>query len=84
MRIVSGHIGHGRVIGDGERLINGPGRHVTANHLVEVDLEDLAQANQLVHIGGGGTGLPLAHRLTGHAEQHGEMLLGHVARIAQI
>ena len=58
--------------------------HIPNHQIVQRALEDLAHLDELVHLRVGLLGLPLGDGLTGHPEQHGELLLGHVALCAQI
>ena len=71
-----GHPGRGHVL-----LTGG---EVSAHEVVERAIKDLAELEELVHLGVGALGLPLGDALAGDAHQHGELLLGHVARGAEV
>ena len=58
--------------------------HIAGHQIVQRALEDLAHLDELVHLRVGLLGLPFGNGLAGHPEQHGELLLGHVALCAQI
>lgn len=89
VRIGSRDIGHRR----GARIRCGPSlamrsifaaRHVTLHKVVERTAEKLADLDELAHLGVGLLDLSFGHALAGDAEQHGELLLGHMMLRAQI
>ena len=75
----------GRAGGDGGgRRRRGAAGEVTRHELVERAVEDLAHLEELVHLRLALLGLPFCDALAGDAEQHGQLLLGHVALCAQV
>ena len=80
--IVPGHV----LLGLSRRNAGGPvGRtagQVARHQLVERAFEQNAHFQQLVHLGIRALGLPFRHRLSADAQQHGKLLLRHVARSA--
>ena len=82
--IVPGHV----LLGLSRRNAGGPvGRtagQVARHQLVERAFEQTTHLQQLVHLGIRALGLPFRHRLPADAQQHGKLLLRHVARSAQV
>ncbi len=57
---------------------------IAANQLIQGAGEDLAELQELVHLGRRLAGLPLGHRLPRNPQQHGQLLLGHGSAHAQV
>ena len=72
--------------GRGNRLrrLRHASREIARDELVEGAVEDLGELDELVHLGVGALCLPLGDGLAGNAHQHGKLLLGHVARGAEV
>ena len=84
MLVIAHHVLGKRRSRHGKIGLRRSGRQVSLNELVQRAVKDLAELEELVHLGVSALGLPLGHRLAAHANQHGKLLLGHVARRAQV
>ena len=58
--------------------------HAAAHEVVEAGVEQVAQRQQLVHLGVVRSGLPLGHGLARHAQLLGKALLRHAVMLAQV
>ena len=77
---VLGRLRNGQACSRGGRALG----QIAAHQIVERALEQGTQAQQLVHLRVGALGLPLGNRLATHTQKHRQLLLGHVARGAQV
>ena len=59
-------------------------RHIAVHQLVKRASKQIGHLHELIDFGGRLSSLPLGHRLAGNAQQHGQLLLRHVALLPKI
>ena len=82
--IVAAHIIYGRTLGNDLPRIDLTLREIARDQLIERAIKQVGHAHELIDIGRRLAGFPFRHRLAGNAQQHGKLLLRHVALLTEV